>query len=144
MPEKFKNFIGGEWVAPSTGAYFENRNPADRNDLIGCFPRSGPDDAQRAVESARRGFAQWSKMPAPLRGQVLQRVGDALVRRKEEIARAIMAAVLAGLPKSLSSLDDSSLARLMRRACQAGAIAVTKRGAIPSLPFADALKAFEI
>jgi aldehyde dehydrogenase (NAD+) len=89
MPENFKNFIGGEWVAPSTGAYFENRNPADRNDLIGCFPRSGADDAQRAVASARRGFAQWSKIPAPLRGQVLQRVGDVLVRRKEEIARAM-------------------------------------------------------
>jgi aldehyde dehydrogenase (NAD+) len=89
MPENFKNFIAGEWVAPATGAYFENRNPADRTDLIGCFPRSGPDDAQRAVDSARRGFAQWSKTPAPLRGQVLQRVGDVLVRRKEEIARAM-------------------------------------------------------
>ncbi|HEY6109866.1 MAG TPA: aldehyde dehydrogenase family protein, partial [Gemmatimonadales bacterium] len=89
MPENFKNFIGGEWVAPSTGAYFENRNPADRADVIGCFPRSGPDDVQRAVESARRGFARWSKTPAPLRGQVLQRVGDLLVRRKEEIARAM-------------------------------------------------------
>ena len=89
MPENFQNFIAGEWVAPSTGAYFENRNPADRTDLIGCFPRSGLDDAQRAVASARRGFAQWSKMPAPLRGQVLQRVGDVLVRRKEEIARAM-------------------------------------------------------
>ena len=89
MPENFKNFIGGEWVAPSTGAYFENRNPADRADVIGCFPRSGPDDVQRAVASARRGFAQWSKTPAPLRGQVLQRVGDLLVRRKEEIARAM-------------------------------------------------------
>jgi len=89
MPENFQNFIAGEWVAPSTGAYFENRNPADRTDLIGCFPRSGLDDAQRAVASARRGFAQWSKMPAPLRGQVLQRVGDVLVRRKDEIARAM-------------------------------------------------------
>jgi aldehyde dehydrogenase (NAD+) len=89
MPENFKNFIAGEWVAPSTGAYFENRNPADRTDLIGCFPRSGPEDAQRAVDSARRGFAQWSKTPAPLRGQVLQRVGEILVRRKEEIARAM-------------------------------------------------------
>ncbi|HMA44584.1 MAG TPA: aldehyde dehydrogenase family protein [Gemmatimonadales bacterium] len=89
MPENFKNFIDGEWVAPSTGAYFENRNPADRNDLIGCFPRSGPDDVQRAVASARKGFARWSRTPAPLRGQVLQRVGDLLVRRKEEIARAM-------------------------------------------------------
>ena len=89
MPENFKNFIGGEWVAPATGAYFENRNPADWNDLIGCFPRSGPDDVRRAVESAQRGFAQWSRTPAPLRGAVLQRVGELLVAKKEDIARAM-------------------------------------------------------
>ena len=89
MPENFKNFIGGEWVASATGAYFENRNPADWNDLIGCFPRSGPDDVRRAVESAKRGFAQWSKTPAPLRGAVLQRVGELLVANKEKVARAM-------------------------------------------------------
>ena len=54
MADSFKNFIGGEWVAPSTGDYFENRNPADCNDLIGRFPRSGPADMQRAIESATR------------------------------------------------------------------------------------------
>jgi alpha-ketoglutaric semialdehyde dehydrogenase len=89
MADNFKNFIAGEWVAPSTGAYFENRNPADRNDLIGCFPRSGPEDVTRAVAAARRGFAVWSGTPAPIRGQVLQRVGELLVARKEEIARAM-------------------------------------------------------
>ena len=89
MPETFKNFIGGQWVAPATGAYFENRNPADRDDIIGCFPRSGPDDVARAVASAQRGFAQWSKTPAPVRGDVLHRVGDLLVERKDTIARAM-------------------------------------------------------
>src|SRR6266480_293632 len=89
MPENFKNFIAGEWVAPRTGAYFENRNPADSDDVIGCFPRSGPDDVTWAIASARRGFAQWSKTPAPLRGEVLHRVGDLLVQRKEDIARAM-------------------------------------------------------
>jgi len=89
MSETFKNFIGGQWVAPATGAYFENRNPADRDDLIGCFPRSGPDDVARAVASAQRGFALWSKTPAPVRGEVLHRVGDLLVERKETIARAM-------------------------------------------------------
>src|SRR5438876_11583171 len=89
MPENFKNFIAGEWVAPRTGAYFENRNPADSDDVIGCFPRSGPDDVTRAIASARRGFAQWSKTPAPLRGEVLHRVGDLLVQRKEAVARAM-------------------------------------------------------
>jgi len=89
MPETFKNFIGGEWVAPATGAYFENRNPASWDEVIGCFPRSGPQDVARAVASAQRGFARWSSTPAPVRGQVLQRVGDLLVARKEEIARAM-------------------------------------------------------
>src|SRR6266700_3314663 len=89
MPENFKNFIAGEWVAPRTGAYFENRNPADWEDVIGCFPRSGPDDVTRAVASAKRGFAQWSRTPAPSRGEVLHRVGDLLVQRKELIARAM-------------------------------------------------------
>jgi len=89
MPENFKNFIAGQWVAPVTGAYFENRNPADFDDVIGCFPRSGPEDVSRAVASARRAFAQWSRTPAPIRGEVLHRVGDLLVARKDEIARAM-------------------------------------------------------
>ena len=89
MTDRFANFIGGEWVAPATGEYFENRNPADWDDVIGCFPRSGADDVARAVASARRGFARWSKTPAPVRGEVLHRVGDLLVQRKEEIARAM-------------------------------------------------------
>src|SRR2546423_10930485 len=89
MPENFKNFIAGEWVAPRTGAYFENRNPADSDDVIGCFPRSGPDDVARAVASAQRGFARWSKTPAPIRGEGLHRVGDLLVQRTEAVARAM-------------------------------------------------------
>ncbi|HZF67766.1 MAG TPA: aldehyde dehydrogenase family protein [Gemmatirosa sp.] len=84
--QTFQNFIAGEWVAPSTGEHFENRNPADARDLIGCFPKSGRADVDRAVASAKRGFEQWRKTPAPARGDVLRRVGDLLSTRKEEIA----------------------------------------------------------
>ncbi len=89
MPETFQNFIAGEWRAPLAGEHFENRNPADWNDVIGRFPRSGPADVERAVESARRGFERWSRTPGPLRGQVLLRVGQLLIERKEAIARAM-------------------------------------------------------
>ncbi len=85
----FKNFIGGNWVEPTTGEYFENRNPADRNDLIGQFPLSSTADVEKAVASATRGFDQWKRTPAPARGDVLRRVGDILVKRKEEIADAM-------------------------------------------------------
>ena len=82
----FQNFIGGQWVGPATDAHFENRNPADRNDLIGHFPLSDASDVERAVQSARRGFDLWKRTPAPARGDVLRRVGDLMFARKEEIA----------------------------------------------------------
>ncbi|MBB4634385.1 aldehyde dehydrogenase family protein [Longimicrobium terrae] len=88
MADQFKNFIGGEWVAPSTGNYFENRNPAKQSDLIGLFPRSGREDVDRAVAAAKKGFAEWRLTPAPARGDVLRKVGDLLTARKDEIAKA--------------------------------------------------------
>jgi aldehyde dehydrogenase (NAD+) len=88
MAKTFKNFIGGSWVAPATGQYFENRNPADTTDLVGRFPDSGSRDIEAAVRSARRGFELWANTPAPARGDVLRRVGDLLTSRKEAIAAA--------------------------------------------------------
>lgn len=82
------NFIGGRWVPPATGEYFENRNPARWDEVIGRWPRSGAEDVQQAVEAAREGFLRWRSTPAPERGAILQRVGDLLVERKEEISRA--------------------------------------------------------
>ena len=87
--KQFNNFIAGAWVQPDSGEYFENRNPADRDDLIGMFPRSTSTDVNRAVESAKRGFAQWRATPAPARGDVLRLVGDLMSKRKEEIADAM-------------------------------------------------------
>ncbi|HEY4130280.1 MAG TPA: aldehyde dehydrogenase family protein [Gemmatimonadaceae bacterium] len=82
----FKNFIGGDWVPPVSGEYFENRNPADVADEIGRFPLSNAADVERAVESAKRGFELWRATPAPARGDVMRRIGDLMVQRKEEIA----------------------------------------------------------
>jgi aldehyde dehydrogenase (NAD+) len=85
----FKNFINGAWVEPDSGEYFENRNPADRQDLIGKFPLSRASDVNRAVESAKRGFELWRRTPAPERGNVMRIAGDMLTARKEEIADAM-------------------------------------------------------
>jgi acyl-CoA reductase-like NAD-dependent aldehyde dehydrogenase len=88
MADTFKNFIGGEWVEPSTGQYFENRNPARQSDLIGMWPRSGKEDVDRAAAAAKRAQADWAATPAPERGAILKAVGDILVARKDDIARA--------------------------------------------------------
>jgi aldehyde dehydrogenase (NAD+) len=82
----FKNFVGGDWVPPIGGEYFENKNPADVNDEIGRFPMSGAADVEKAVESAKRGFEIWRNTPAPARGDVMRRIGDLMTKRKDEIA----------------------------------------------------------
>src|SRR5213595_1961359 len=87
--KKFNNYIAGKWVGPESGEYFDNRNPADRGDVIGKFPLSDRRDVERAVESAKRGFAAWRRTPAPARGDVLRVVGDIMSKRKEEIADAM-------------------------------------------------------
>ena len=82
----FKNFIAGQWLEPTTGEYFDDINPANTRDVVGQFPKSGKADVQRAVESAKKGFALWKRTPAPARGDILRKVGDLLVARKEELA----------------------------------------------------------
>ena len=89
MAKTFKNYIGGQWVAPSTGKYVENRNPADTRDLIGRFPLSGAADVKRAVASAARAFEGWRRTPAPVRGDILRHIGDLLAERKEALAGAM-------------------------------------------------------
>jgi aldehyde dehydrogenase (NAD+) len=87
MTTNFKNLINGKWQEPGSGKYFENRNPAKWNDdLIGCFPLSSREDVDDAVSAARKAFEKWRLVPAPKRGDVLKRVGDIMVQRKDEIA----------------------------------------------------------
>lgn len=86
MLHRFQNYIAGKWVDGKSGATFENRNPANWDDVIGIFPKSSKEDVSEAVKAARRAFESWRLVPAPKRGDILKRVGDLLVARKDEIA----------------------------------------------------------
>lgn len=81
------NYVGGRWTPASSGRTFENRNPADQDDVIGVFADSGPEDAEAAVAAAREAFPRWRALPAPRRGEILYRAAEILVRRKEDLAR---------------------------------------------------------
>jgi acyl-CoA reductase-like NAD-dependent aldehyde dehydrogenase len=89
MADLFKNFIGGKWLRAKSDATFENRNPANRDDLIGVFPASTAEDVDAAVQAAKSAFATWRLVPAPKRGEILYRVGELLRNHKEEIARGM-------------------------------------------------------
>jgi alpha-ketoglutaric semialdehyde dehydrogenase len=87
MSKKFQNYIDGRWVDAISGKTFENRNPANWDEVIGTFPLSGKEEVDQAVKAARRAFESWRLVPAPKRGDIMKKVGDILTARKEEIAR---------------------------------------------------------
>lgn len=87
MAKKFQNVINGKWVDAKSGRTFENRNPANWDEVIGTFPKSGKEDVDEAVKAARAAFEKWRLVPAPKRGDIMRRVGDLMVERKEELAR---------------------------------------------------------
>ncbi|MBI4456353.1 MAG: aldehyde dehydrogenase family protein [Acidobacteria bacterium] len=82
----FKNFIDGQWVACRSGQTFENRNPANQDDLVGLFQNSSAEDVNDAVEAASRAYQKWRLYPAPKRAELLYRAGQILIERKEEFA----------------------------------------------------------
>src|SRR3984893_562533 len=83
----YKNFIDGEWVESKSGETFENRNPADTRDVVGIFQKSGKADIDTAIEAAKRAYAKWRLVPAPVRAELVFRAAEMLFERKEEYAR---------------------------------------------------------
>ena len=85
-PTVFKNYIDGEWVEARSGRAIENRNPANRDELVGMFPASTAEDVRDAIASAQAAFNKWRLTPAPKRAEILFRAAEILVKRKEDYA----------------------------------------------------------
>jgi len=83
---QFKNYINGKWIDASGGAEFERANPAT-GETIGTFAKSSQADVVSAIDAANAAFNKWRLYPAPKRGEILYRVGQLLMERKESLAR---------------------------------------------------------
>lgn len=100
--KKLNHLIGGEWVEPASGDYFESTNPATRQPLYRAA-RGGEADVDRAVASARRAFddPRWRDLSQTKRGHLLRRLGDLIAENADELART-------------ETLDNGKLLREMR------------------------------
>ena len=83
----FDNFIDGAWVPSASGDTFENRNPANTDDLVGDFQKSTAEDAAQAIDAARFAYERWRLVPAPRRAELLFRAAQLIADRKESLAR---------------------------------------------------------
>ena len=86
-PRVYKNYINGEWVDARNGKAYENRNPANTDELVGMFASSTQEDVDLAVDSAKEAYKSWRLVPAPKRAEILFRCAELLVQRKEEYSR---------------------------------------------------------
>jgi acyl-CoA reductase-like NAD-dependent aldehyde dehydrogenase len=84
--ERRKLLIGNEWVdGPGT---ITVRSP-HTGEVVAEVAKAGPEEMERAVQAAVRGFEETRKLSSIKRSEILQRAAAGLARRKEEIARAI-------------------------------------------------------
>src|SRR5262245_23047622 len=85
----YRNYIGGEWVAGSAGAY-EVINPATEA-VVGEAPEGTAADAEAAAAAARAALPAWKATPAEERGALLKRLGELVLERTDDLLPLIMA-----------------------------------------------------
>jgi alpha-ketoglutaric semialdehyde dehydrogenase len=102
----FQNYIGGEWVDAATGETFESTSPAT-GETVGVFPRSGPEDVDRAVEAAKTAFEEWRLVPAPKRGEILFRFAQLLADEKDDLAQLMAREMGKVLPEAGGDVQEA-------------------------------------
>lgn len=84
---QYENFIGGEWITPSSGEYIENISPVDGK-LLTKIPRSNEKDVNLAVEAAKKGFEEFKHTSVTQRSALLNKIADIVEANLEALAVA--------------------------------------------------------
>jgi len=110
--QRIQNYIGGELIAPTSGQYLNNINPAE-GQVYSLVPDSDERDVALAADAARAAFPKWSAMPVQERSFILQRIADMIDLDLDKLALA--ESIDNGKPVSLArSVDIPRAAANMR------------------------------
>jgi aldehyde dehydrogenase len=83
--KRYDNYIGGEWVAPLEGKYFENISPVT-GEVFCEIPRSTPADLNKALDAAHAAADSWGKTAAAERSNTLLKIADRIEANLETLA----------------------------------------------------------
>ena len=83
MTTRHDNLINGQWVAAS--AYTPNINPSNIADVIGEYTQASAQQLDQAVAAARAAFPAWSTGGIQARSDALDKIGNEILARKEEL-----------------------------------------------------------
>jgi len=82
--QTFGNYINGEWV--NSGDTFENRNPANTDEIVGLHVKGSAADLETAANAAAEAFPKWAALPAPARANYLFKAAEILDSRFDAVA----------------------------------------------------------
>ncbi len=82
--QKYKMFIGGEWVEAESGKTYTAVNPATGEE-IASLPLGGQADVDKAVVAARKAYAEWSRRPSAERSDIMLQISRAMKERLNEL-----------------------------------------------------------
>ncbi|PJC62838.1 MAG: betaine-aldehyde dehydrogenase [Flavobacteriales bacterium CG_4_9_14_0_2_um_filter_32_27] len=86
IKKQYELFIGGKWVKPTSGKYFDTINPANEQ-KIALIAEANDKDVDKAVKAARKAYNEvWSKMPAKERAKYIYRIARLIQERAREFA----------------------------------------------------------
>ncbi|MBU2996965.1 aldehyde dehydrogenase [Cellulophaga baltica] len=84
---QYDNYIGGKWVSPTNGKYFENKSPVDGNNFT-KIARSTSEDVEKAIDAAWKAAPEWNSSSATKRSNLLLKIADVMEKNLEILARA--------------------------------------------------------
>ena len=84
---KYGNFIGGKFVEPKSGKYFDNVSPIN-NEVICSVPRSDSKDVEAALDAAHAAFPSWGVTSITERSNMLLKIADVIEKNLELLATA--------------------------------------------------------
>ena len=87
LRERYDNFIGGEWIAPTTGEYRGNVTPST-GEVFCEVANSGAKDIELALDAAHAAKEEWGQRSPAERAAVLNDVADAIDENAEMLAVA--------------------------------------------------------
>jgi aldehyde dehydrogenase len=85
--ERYDNFIGGQWVAPRSGKYFDNISPVTGK-AVCKIARSDAPDVEAALDAAHAAKDAWGRTSVVERAMILNRIADRMEANLEQLAVA--------------------------------------------------------
>ena len=97
-----QNFIAGRWTEAAEAA--ENINPSDTSDVVGAYVRASRAEAQEAIAAARAALPAWSRSGIQERHDVLKKIGDEILARRDELGRLLAREEGKTLPEAIGEV----------------------------------------